>query len=198
MGDGMERKPFDLSYYENDTEYVAKDLLGCQLIHYTSEGPTGGIIVETEAYLGKDDPACHSARGKTKRNETMFKGPGFSYVYLIYGIHYCYNVTTGPIDRPEAVLIRALEPKIGIELMQRRRNQNNFRNLCSGPGKLTQALGIDLSVDGERVDTGPVRIYPSNLQKKQEIVTTTRIGISVACDWPLRYYIKGNKFISKK
>lgn len=191
-------KPLDKCFYERDTKRVAQELLGCRLLHFSPEGPVGGIIVETEAYLGRDDPACHSARGKTKRNATMFKGAGISYVYLIYGIHYCYNVTTNIAAKPEAVLIRALEPDTGIEIMRERRKQKKLTDLCSGPGKLTQALGITLEVDGQSVISGSVKIFPSRTVQKNEIVVTTRVGISVAADLLLRYYLKNSKFISKK
>lgn len=196
-GNSMQNNPFELSFYEKDTSWVAKELLGCLLIHYTDNGPLGGVIVETEAYLGLGDPACHSARGLTKRNKTMFKGAGLSYVYLVYGIHYCFNITTAKKEKPEAVLIRALEPTFGIDVMKVNRKKSDLRNLCSGPGKLTQALEIDLSLDGTRVDMGPIRVYPSD-RKNLKITTAKRIGISSACDWQLRYYLKENDYISKK
>lgn len=193
----MLNNPLELSFFERDTILVAKDLLGALLVHYSGKGALGGLIVETEAYLGLDDPACHSARGRTKRNKTMFKGPGFSYVYLVYGIHYCFNITTAKKEKPEAVLIRALKPTLGIDIMKINRNKSDLKSLCSGPGKLTQSLEIDLSSDGTRVDTGPVKVY-TGLQNNFEITITTRVGISSACDWQLRYYIKENDYISRK
>ncbi len=191
-------KPLDLDFYCRDTVQVAKELLGCLLINHTSKEDIGGIIVETEAYLGKEDPACHSAKSMTERNKTMFKGAGFSYVYLIYGIHYCYNVTTSADNKPEAVLIRALEPTTGIEFMKRKRKKEKLIDLCSGPGKLTQALDINLNNDGQRVDTGNIRIYSGKNYDNKEIAAAKRIGISTAKDLLLRFYIKDNKFISKK
>lgn len=190
--------PLPYSFYCRDTAAVAKDLLG-KLMLYDNDGvPVGGIVVETEAYLGLKDPSCHSARGKSKRNAVMFGPSGHAYIYLIYGIYLCFNVTTGPEDSPEAVLIRALEPREGIQVMQRNRNQENLYNLCSGPGKLVQALGINMSLNGTSVVEGKVRFYELEESPTGRIIETARIGISRAVDWPLRFYLEGNKFVSKK
>lgn len=190
-------KEITKSFFARDTATVAEELLGCFLIHNTPKGPIGGHIVETEAYLGYSDPACHSCKGRTKRNEVMFLGSGLVYIYLIYGLYYCLNFTTASKDKPEAVLIRAIEPVTGIEMMQSNRNKTATRDLCSGPGKLAQALAVDEILNGTKVGekvtiTAGIGIF------KNQIVRTTRIGISQAADFPLRFYIKNNPFISKK
>lgn len=191
-----QEKKISADFFERDTITVSKDLLGCLLLYKSPWGLVGGYIVETEAYLGYDDPACHSARGKTKRNQTMFMGPGFVYVYLIYGLYHCLNFTTAPIEKPEAVLIRALEPVIGIDIMKKNRQKENLKDLCSGPGKLTQALGVNLDVDGTKV--GDKVILKTGFKvTKNEIKATPRIGISQAKDLPWRFIIKDNDFISK-
>ncbi|HHU31623.1 MAG TPA: DNA-3-methyladenine glycosylase [Clostridia bacterium] len=186
-----------MSFFERDTALVAKDLLGKWLLFKGPQGITGGIIVETEAYLGFNDPACHSVRGCTPRNKVMFGPAGKIYIYLIYGIHYCLNVTTACIEKPEAVLFRAIEPKIGMEIMKKHRKKTKLKELCSGPGKLVQALGINPNLNGSSAIDGPIGFYYDELNPDFEIVTTTRIGISQAKDWPLRFYIKGSKFISR-
>jgi len=187
----------DLSFFESDTVLVATELLGKWLLFNGPQGVTGGIIVETEAYLGLDDPSCHSARGCTPRNKVMFGPAGRIYIYLIYGIYYCLNVTTACIEKPEAVLFRAIEPKIGTEIMKKHRKKIKLTELCSGPGKLVQALGIDPNLNGSSAIDGPIGFYDGEVNADFEIVTTTRIGISQAKDWPLRFYIKGNEFISR-
>ncbi|MGB9859988.1 MAG: DNA-3-methyladenine glycosylase, partial [Moorellaceae bacterium] len=138
-----EQQPLPYEFFARDTVTVARELLGTYMAHFSPEGLTVGRVVETEAYLGPEDPACHSARGPTERNAVMFGPAGFVYVYLIYGMYYCVNVTT---DKPEiaaAVLLRALQPIAGLELMERRRGTSQVRQLCSGPGRLAQAMGID-------------------------------------------------------
>ncbi|MBS3971371.1 MAG: DNA-3-methyladenine glycosylase [Clostridia bacterium] len=192
-----QEKEISKNFFSHDTKTVAKDLLGCLLIHNSSKGLVGGYIVETEAYLGYKDLACHSCRGRTKRNEVMFLGPGLVYVYLIYGLYYCLNFTSDSEDKPEAVLIRALEPVTGIEIMQNNRNRMELKELCNGPGKLAQALGINMELNGTRVGD-KITIYRRTNELNYHIVTTTRIGISQAADLPLRFYIKNNQFISKK
>lgn len=211
-----------LSFYQNhDTLTLSQRLIGCELVHETRgngpfEGRTAGIIVETEGYL-TGDPACHAYRRETKRNAAMFGPAGTLYVYQIYNHYNCINVVTGPAGVGEAVLIRALQPTDGIELMAMRRNEafktgferyrlntidpntsEGFRNLCNGPGKLTIALGIDRQThNGISLISGPLFITEPVLTDF-EMVTTTRIGITQGVDLPYRYYVKDNRFVSKK
>jgi len=180
------------AFYERDTVTVARDLLGCLLVHREEAGTTMGWIVEVEAYL-RDDPAAHSFRGETARNRAMFGPAGHAYVYRIYGLHTC------------AVLVRALEPACGIDLMQARRGTEDPLALASGPGKLTQALGITMDLDGTSLSEGPLQVRsPESLPGRRpegwpgEIVRTTRIGITKAADLPLRFYIKGSRYVSRR
>lgn len=204
-----------LDFYEShDTLTLSQLLLGCELVHETPEGVTAGIIVETEGYI-TGDPASHAYRRPTPRNAAMFGPAGNLYVYQIYNHHNCINVVTGPEGVGEAVLIRALEPTEGIDLMALRRNaafktgferyRNNsidpltsvgFRNLSNGPGKLVISLGISRVRDnGSSLTTGSIFIRPA--WHDFEMVTTTRIGITQGVELPYRYYIKGNRFVSK-
>ncbi len=193
----MKWKTLPKSFYQKDTCTVAKELLGKILVNNSSDGITAGIIVETEAYL-QGDEACHASKGLTPRNRIMFGPPGYAYIYFTYGMHYLFNVVTAPEGVGEAVLIRALEPVAGLELMSRRRGLNIIRELCSGPGKLVQAMGIKPDKYGHDLTEEPLFIVSGDNIPEENIVTTTRIGISVAEHLPLRFYIKGNKFISKK
>ncbi|WP_227765761.1 DNA-3-methyladenine glycosylase [Zhaonella formicivorans] len=190
-----ERLGYD--FFARETALVARELLGKWLVHHDKEGLTGGIIVETEAYLGMDDPACHAARGCTPRNRVMFGPAGIIYIYFIYGVHYCLNVTTASPKQPEAVLIRALEPRVGLELMERRRKRGKVTELCSGPGKLVQALGITKQLNGSSALEGPIGFYANSEGVERPITVTTRVGISKAVDWPLRYYLTGNPYVSR-
>lgn len=167
------------------------------LVHDTPEGRASGCIVETEAYL-HDDAAAHSFHGPTARNAVMFGAAGHAYVYFIYGIHYCVNVVTQPPGTGEAVLIRALEPLEGLELMARRRGTPDLRKLCSGPGKLTQALGIGAAQNGLPLDRGPLRILAGDTLPESGTVTTTRVGITRAAHLPLRFYLSDNRFVSRR
>ena len=190
-----------LSFYEQETITVARKLLGCLLVHIEAEGTTCGKIVETEAYL-VNDSAAHSFIGKTKRNSVVFGPVGHAYVYFVYGMHYCVNVVTGEEGSGEAVLIRALEPVNGIPVMEKRRGTGDIRQLCSGPAKLTQALDICLAMNGTSLLEGPLQIRSSDRPAPQtdqfDIVETTRIGIVKSRERPLRYYIRGSRFISRK
>ncbi|GAB3567239.1 DNA-3-methyladenine glycosylase [Spirosoma luteolum] len=211
----MER--LDAAFYAgSDTLTLARQLLGCELVHETAEGTTAGLIVETEGYL-VGDPACHAYRRQTTRNAAMFGPPGTLYVYQIYNHYNCINVVTSPEGVGEAILIRALEPTQGIDLMAMRRNEalktgferyrNNrvdpttpagFRQLCNGPAKLTTALGISrLTDNGTSLLTGSLYITPPRLTGF-DLVTTTRIGLTQGADLPYRYYIAGNRFVSRK
>jgi len=204
------------AFYNNDTLTVAQQLLGCELVHETPEGITAGIIVETEGYV-TGDPACHAYRRQTTRNAAMFGPAGTLYVYQIYNHYNCINVVTSPEGVGEAVLIRALEPTEGIELMADRRNEafktgferyrNNtvdpsttkgFRNLCNGPGKLTIALGISRQRDNNSSLLTDAIYIRGPVQTDFDMVTTTRIGLTQGVDLPYRYYINDNPFVSKK
>jgi DNA-3-methyladenine glycosylase len=173
------------SFYNRDTLLVAKELLGCKICLKTPQGILGGIIVETEAYK-QDDPACHAYRGKTKRAATLFKKPGLSYVYLIYGMYYCLNLVTEAEDTAGAALIRALEP------LEPLKNTN-------GPGKLCRELKI--TKDHNEIDTTLTdsKLWVEKLQNidSENIIETTRIGIKQAAEYPWRFYIKDNPHISK-
>ena len=183
--------PLGKNFFNQPTVDLAKALLGKHLVF----GDLRGIIVETEAYLYRDDPGCHASRGLTARNAPMFGPAGYTYVYFIYGMYHCLNVVSGVTGEGEAVLIRALEPVGGIELMQKRRKTQKIENLCSGPGKLTQAFGITKKHNNLSLFDGPIQIYNSKI--KPEIVTSTRIGLSVGKELELRFFIKANKFVSR-
>ena len=181
-----------------DTLTIAKNLLGYTLVHESDEGITAGIIVETEAYL-QGDPACHAYRRKSVRNAPMFGEAGTIYVYQIYGMHFCVNISTNKKDIGEAVLIRALEPTLGIDLMEIRRKTELLKNLCSGPGKLVQAMGIHKRMNDWHILDSDLKIISPNSQlSDNEIITTTRIGITQGVDLPYRFYVKDNKFVSRK
>lgn len=184
------------SFYARDTVTVARDLLGKYLRNQTSEGWVAGMIVETEAYL-QNDPACHASKGMTRRNRIMFGPPGYAYVYFIYGVHYCFNVVTASEGVGEAVLIRALEPVEGISLMKERRGGKGKRELCKGPGSLTKAMGINGEHNGVDLTLGSLAILEGNYYST-EVVTTSRVGINQGVDLPLRFYLKGNEYVSKR
>lgn len=179
----------------SDALTAAKGLLGYKLIHDTPEGRTAGIIVETEAYTGRD-PASHTYGGQTARNQVMFGPAGYAYVYFTYGMHYCFNVVTGATGDGQAVLIRALEPIEGIELMQKRRGTESIHLLCDGPAKLVQATGITKADYGcNLLNGGSLRLSPAI--KPTQIMQTARVGIKQAVDRPWRFYIANSPFVSK-
>jgi DNA-3-methyladenine glycosylase len=181
-------------FYERHAAEVAPDLLGKILVH----GPTAGIIVETEAYLGLDDLAAHASRGRTGRTEVLFGPPGRAYVYFIYGMYECLNLVAEPEGVPGCVLIRALEPVAGIELMRRRRpGARRRKDLASGPGKLTIAMDIGRRHNGANVVSGPITVRVLSREPAFGIEVTPRIGIRHCADWPLRFLIAGNPFVSR-
>ena len=181
------------NFYERPTVEVARDLLGKVLVH----GSVAGIIVETEAYLGGDDLAAHSARGITGRTRVIFGPPGHAYVYFIYGMYECLNIVAEPAGQPGCVLIRALEPAAGVDLMHSRRPAaKRLEDLASGPGKLTLALGITRAHNGADLTRGPLVVRAPAGAHRLEIAVTPRIGIRECADWPLRFLIKGNRFVS--
>lgn len=180
------------AFYDRDPRQVAVDLLGCILSHDTPEGRTAGVIVETEAYR-PEDPACHAYKGPTMRNRNIFGRPGIAYVYLSYGAHNLLNVVCEPEGIGSAVLIRALRPSVGEDLMERRRGRAH--DLCNGPGRLSQALGVDLSYDGRDLTSGSLTISEGDAVP-EGIVETTRIGITRGIDLPWRYLIDGDEHVS--
>ena len=180
-------------FYERPTVTVARELLGKVLVH----GPTAGLIVETEAYLGGDDLASHSARGITDRTRVIFGPPGHAYVYFIYGMYECLNLVVEPAGKPGCVLIRALEPVAGMEIMrERRRAARKPEDLASGPGKLTLAMGITRAQNGADVTRGSLVVREPIDARRVPIAVTPRIGIRECADWPLRFVIRGNRFAS--
>lgn len=186
-------------FYLRDANTLAKDLLGKTLVHRTAEGIAKAKIVETEAYLGGDDAASHSFGNlKSSRTAVQFGLGGFAYVFLIYGMHYCFNVVASTVDRPEVVLIRALEPVEGLELMQKRRKTDKLAQLCNGPGKLCAAMGITKEQYGEDLCGG--KLYIEELCCEPFIIKTTpRINIDYAGEakeYLWRYLIAGNRFVS--
>jgi DNA-3-methyladenine glycosylase len=185
LGSKLKRGFFDRSVHA-----VAPDLIGTTLL---VDG-VGGIIVEVEAYH-HTDPAAHSFRGPTPRNRVMFGPPGFAYVYRSYGIHWCINFVCEQEGSASAVLIRALQPTHGIPAMRRRRRLRDQHALCSGPGKLTEALGITIAHSGLPLDRPPIALHAR--AGKLEIVAGVRIGITKAVELPWRYGLKGSKFLSK-
>lgn len=175
---------------------AAQRLLGCELTRETEQGQMIGKIVETEAY-DQFDAASHSFRGRTPRVEVMFGPSGRAYVYFTYGMHYCLNVVTGPEDYSSAVLIRALEPIEGLELMRINRHRDSIdRHLTNGPAKLCQALSIDKSFNGHDLRYLPLRLIMRTPTVLEQIVQTTRIGITKDVSRPWRFYIKDNLFVS--
>ena len=183
------------TFYARDTVTVAKELLGSILVHDAADGLTAGRIVETEAYI-QGDPACHASRGTTPRNRIMFGPPGYAYVYFIYGMYYCFNAVSAPVGVGEAVLVRALEPLEGIHLMRLRHGRDRLYELCSGPARLVQAMGITREHNGADLTRGPLHIRSG--AARGGIRVTTRVGIREGADLPLRFYLEDCPFISRK
>ena len=182
------------AFYQRPTVDVARDLLGKVIVH----GPTAGMIVETEAYPGGNDFASHSARGITPRTRVIFGPPGHAYVYFIYGMYQCLNIVCEPDGTPGCVLIRALQPAAGIEIMQSRRPAaRKLEDLASGPGKLTLALAITLQHNGADVTRGSLVVREPGEKQRFQVLVTPRIGISQCVESPLRFLIAGNPSVSK-
>jgi DNA-3-methyladenine glycosylase len=187
--------PLGRVFYLRPAAQVARELLGKIL---TFEG-VSGRIVETEAYLGKDDGAAHSARGITPRTRVIFGPPGHAYVYFIYGMYDCLNIVCEPEGVAGCVLIRALEPVSGLDQMRiRRPSARRNEDLANGPGKLTRALGIRIAHNGVDVTKGPITIHAPEQTGRFEIATSTRIGITKSADLPLRFFIKDNRCVSRR
>ena len=191
----------DREFYLQPTLKIASELLGKILVHETKEGIAAGMIVETEAYIGPDDDGAHSYGGKrTERTEIQYGPGGFSYVFAIYGMYNCFNAVCAPEGKPEVVLVRALEPVKGTELMKRRRGRESEKELCSGPGKLCRALKIEKNEYGLDLCTSSLRIENYRSFSENEILLSPRINIDYAekCrDYPWRFYLAGNPCVSK-
>lgn len=199
------RKILRKDFYAGTTEDVARRLLGKYLCRRTEAGLYAGKIVETEAYVGKEDLACHSAKGRTKRTESMFGPAGHAYVYLVYGMYNCLNIVTQRKNEPEAVLIRALEPAIlasqKIAAGQKTRESKKAAGILDGPGKLCREFKINRTIDGILLSRqNGLWIEEGDDIPEEDIIAAPRIGVSYAGEWkdkPLRFYIKGNRFVSK-
>jgi DNA-3-methyladenine glycosylase len=179
-------------FFDRSVHLVARELIGCQLFH---DG-VGGTIVEAESYE-RDDPACHAYVGLTDRTEVLFGPPGRSYVYLSYGIHSLFNIVAEPEGEAAAVLIRALEPTAGIESMRARRGERPDRDLCSGPGKLTEALGIGLDANDADLSQDPFLLLPPDEDWSGEVLTGPRIGITKAVERPWRFCAADSPYVSR-
>jgi len=197
-------RPLGRRFYQPSAKVVAPALLGHWLIRNTPNGPCGGPIVETEAYL-VGDPACHGAPGPTARNRVMFGPPGHAYVYFIYGNYFCMNVVCQPPGVAEAVLIRAIEPTIGEETMRHLRPVEAVRDLTNGPGRLCLAMDIDRRLDGVDLCDAQSPLFiarnpalPTFRKEFGPVVTTTRIGLTKAAHLPLRFYAAGSPFVSRR
>jgi DNA-3-methyladenine glycosylase len=196
--------PLPRSFYEPSASIVASELLGHFLLRNTPDGPCGGAIVETEAYL-VGDAASHGAPGLTNRNRVMFGHPGHAYVYLIYGFHFCVNAVCRPAGVAEAVLIRAVEATAGEQWMAAHRIVSKSRELTSGPGKLCQAMGITRTLDGVDLCNASAELFIAEnpdvkkfRKQKGPLVITTRIGLTKAAELPLRFYLAGSEFVSRR
>ncbi len=190
-----ESEPVTLKFFAKSAVDLARALLGCILLH----AETGGMIVETEAYLGIEDLAAHASRGITERTKVLFGAPGHAYVYFIYGMHECLNVVANREGHAGCVLIRALEPLTGLAQMYERRSwRGSICGLTNGPGKLTQALAITRAQYGQRLDTGELRIRTWRSRPELQIAVTPRIGIRECVDWPLRFIWAGHPCVSKR
>jgi DNA-3-methyladenine glycosylase len=186
------------AFYEQPTVEVARQLLGKYLVRIDDAGVRAGMILETEAYIGPDDKASHASRGRTPRTSVMFGPAGFAYIYLIYGMHHCLNIVTEQEDYPAAVLIRAVEPSEGLELMLEQRLILDVRRLTNGPGKLCQAFGIDRRLNGLDL-CGEALFIEDRSTSLIDIVATTRVGVDYAGPWkdkPWRFYIAGHPGVS--
>ncbi len=188
-----------VALFRRPAEIVAAELVGAIVVSSVGGNLTAGRIVETEAYLGYDDPASHGYRHRRNaRNEALFGPPGSWYVYLSYGMHWCANLVCQRVGLASAALLRALEPLEGLEVMRRRRGGVPDRELCSGPGRLTQALGIVRDLDGIKMPGGPVVVRRAEPIPSHAVAATPRIGITKAADWPLRFHLTGSPWTSRK
>ncbi len=194
----VSRRRFTRAFYRQSSLVVAQRLLGCYLHREVNGVELVGKIVETEAY-GPNDEACHAFRGRTQRNAVMFGDGGYSYVYFTYGMHHCFNVTTSEEGTGEAVLIRAVEPVVGLEMMRQLRPKASREvDIANGPGKLCQAFGLSRGDNGlDLIESQELFITIGEALSADAIGVSTRIGISVAVDHPWRYYVKGSNYVSR-
>jgi len=183
-------------FYERDTEQVARDLLGAIVRCTSPHGVASGRIVETEAYLGEHDLACHAAAGLTARTKWLYGPPGTAYVYFIYGVHWCFNAVTRSVGSPSAVLVRALEPVEGVELMRERRGAVRDRDLTNGPGKLCAALGITGEMNGLPLRGSAIEIVRGEAVPDARVTVTPRVGITKCTDWPPRSLVPNSPCMS--
>ena len=190
--------PLPREFYDRDTEAVARELLGAIIECCSDEGTVSGRIVETEAYIGEHDLACHAAAGRTARTEPLYGPPGIAYVYFIYGMYWCVNAVTRAENAPSAVLIRAVEPVAGIDIMRRRRpSARRDVDLTNGPGKSCLAFGIDGRLNRHALQRPPLIIRPGDPVPDSRVTITPRIGITQCADWPLRWFVTDNAYVSK-
>jgi DNA-3-methyladenine glycosylase len=196
--------PLPRGFYEASAREVAPRLLGHWLIRRTASGFCGGPIVETEAYL-RDDPACHAAPGLTARNSVMFGPPGHAYVYFIYGVHYCVNAVCCPPGTGEAVLVRAIEGTVGVDILKQNRRASSVSHLTSGPGKLCEAMKIDRALNGSDLCGAESELLIARnsslkefLEQRGPVIATRRIGLTKAADLPLRFCLRNSAWVSRK
>jgi DNA-3-methyladenine glycosylase len=188
-----------VAFFKRPAEEVAADLIGTVLVSSVGGEITAGRVVETEAYLGYDDPASHGyLHRRNAKNEALFGSPATWYVYLSYGMHWCANLVCLERGLASAVLLRALEPVDGLEIMRRRRGGVSDRELCSGPGKLCQALGMTRELDGQKMAGSSVMVQRRGSAEEVRIAASPRIGITKAADWPLRFHRAGSPWTSRK
>jgi len=192
-------RPLPRAFYATGPRALARALLARVLVYDDPEaGRLAGCIVETEAYGGADDPASHAHRGETPRNRVMFGPPGHAYVYFTFGMHHCFNIVCGRAGRPMAVLVRALEPLLGLERMAARRGRGDPRRLARGPGALAQALGLTRAHDGLDLTRGPLWVADvAPARAGRSVARGPRVGVSRAADRPWRYWIAGSEFVSR-
>jgi DNA-3-methyladenine glycosylase len=200
LGDGVaaDRPPLPAAFYARPTLLVARDLLGCIVEHATPEGVVAGIIVETEAYIGQEDPACHAYRRRTPRNDVMWGAPGVAYVYLSHGMHWMLNAVCEEEGFPAAVLIRAAEPLLGLELLMARRAGQDPRDWLVGPGRLTHGLAIGGAQNRAPLTEGALVIRPGRAVADAEVRVGPRIGITLGLDRPWRLFVAGHRSVSAR
>jgi DNA-3-methyladenine glycosylase len=183
-------------FFEDDAPRVARKVIGKLVVRVVEGKRLSGVIAEAEAYRGAKDPASHAYRGKTKRNEVMFGEPGHAYVYFTYGNHFCLNLTCEPAGVPAAVLVRAIEPREGIEEMKGRRGVQKVEEVASGPGKLTKALGIGKDLNGEDLVTSD-RLFLEEGERPRRVASSSRVGTSSGTEYMWRYFVEGSPFVSR-